>query len=273
VATTGMVADSVRNVGAKHVKVTALMGPGTDPHLYKANERDIRLISGADMVFISGLHLEGKLGDVLRAAGKAKPVIAVADILDTATLREPPGNPGAHDPHVWFDVSMWASTLDAVKDALVRQDPEHAADYERNAETYRTQLRELHEWCRQTISTIPESGRVMITAHDAFGYFGRAYAIEVRGIQGISTESEAGVREINDLVDLIVSRGVKAVFVESSVPRKNIEALIEGAKARGGDVRVGGELFSDAMGAEGTPEGTYIGMVRHNVETIVNALR
>ncbi|MCC6158151.1 MAG: zinc ABC transporter substrate-binding protein [Deltaproteobacteria bacterium] len=273
VGTIGMVTDVVRIVGGEHVRAAGLMGPGTDPHLYKASESDIRLLSGADIVFYNGLHLEGKLGDILVSLARKKPVIPVTGKIDPAKLREPPEFQGNYDPHVWFDVSMWASAAAAIRDGLAEVVPAHKADFEKNAAAYVEELRALHQWVGEQIRTIPPERRVLITAHDAFGYFGRAYGLEVRGIQGISTESEAGVKEINALVDLISSRGVKAVFVESSVPRKNVEALVEGARSRGAEVTVGGELFSDAMGAEGSPEGTYVGMVRHNVNTIVTALK
>lgn len=273
VGTIGMITDVVRIVGGEHVRATGLMGPGTDPHLYKASESDIRLLAGADIVFYNGLHLEGKLGDILVSLARKKPVIPVSGKIAPAKLREPPEMKGNHDPHIWFDVSMWMSATEAIRDGLVEIAPAHKADFERNAAAYAEELRALHQWVGEQIQTISPERRVLITAHDAFGYFGRAYGLEVRGIQGISTESEAGVKEINGLVDLIASRGVKAVFVESSVPRKNIEALVEGARSRGAAVSVGGQLYSDAMGAEGSPEGTYAGMVRHNVNTIVAALK
>ncbi|MCL4234742.1 MAG: zinc ABC transporter substrate-binding protein, partial [Deltaproteobacteria bacterium] len=247
--------------------------PGTDPHLYKASESDIRLLSGADIVFYNGLHLEGKLGDILVSLARRKPVIPVSGRIDPSKLREPPEFQGNYDPHIWFDVSMWMSAVEAIRDGLGEIAPAHKADFEKNAAACATELQALHQWVGEQIQTIPPERRVLITAHDAFGYFGRAYGMEVRGIQGISTESEAGVKEINALVDLISSRGVKAVFVESSVPRKNVEALVEGARSRGAAVSVGGQLFSDAMGAEGSPEGTYVGMVRHNVNTIVASLK
>ncbi len=273
VATIGMITDMVRIVGGEHVRATGLMGPGTDPHLYKANESDIRLLSGADIVFYNGLHLEGKLGDILVSLARKKPVIPVSGKIDPSKLREPPEMQGNYDPHIWFDVSMWMSAAEAIRDGLAEIDPAHKSDFEKNAAALTAELQTLHQWVGEQIQTIPPQRRVLITAHDAFGYFGRAYGMEVRGIQGISTESEAGVKEINALVDLIAKRGVKAVFVESSVPRKNVEALVEGARSRGASVTVGGQLFSDAMGAEGSPEGTYVGMVRHNVNTVVAALK
>lgn len=273
VATVGMITDIVQRVGGARVAVTGLMGPGVDPHLYKANESDIRKLADADMIFYNGLNLEGKMADVFVRLARKKAVVAVSDTIDTKLLREPPEMHGHYDPHVWFDVSLWMKAVERVRDALAEHDPAGKETYHANAAALLKEMEQLHAWCKEQISTVPAERRVLITAHDAFGYFGRAYDIEVRGIQGISTESEAGVSEINGLVDLIVKRGIKAIFFESSVPRKNIEALVEGCRAKGKNVAIGGELFSDALGAAGTPEGTYVGMVRHNVTTIVNALR
>ncbi|MBI4126850.1 MAG: zinc ABC transporter substrate-binding protein [Deltaproteobacteria bacterium] len=272
VTTTGMIADAVEHVGGHFVRVKALMGPGVDPHLYKASEGDIARLSEADIIFYNGLNLEGKMGDVFVKMARGKPVIPVTDGMDRTLLREPPEFQGHYDPHVWFDVSMWSSILGEVANALGTLDPAHARDYTANAERYRTELLELHTWCRREIARIPKAQRVLITAHDAFGYFGRAYDIEVVGLQGISTVSEYGLKDVQRLVDVIVARGIKAVFVESSVPRRSIEAVVQGVLARDQMVAIGGQLFSDAMGTPGTPEGTYVGMVRANVTTIVTAL-
>jgi manganese/zinc/iron transport system substrate-binding protein len=271
--TIGMITDLTRQIAGPHAVVTGLMGPGTDPHLYKARERDIRALAQADIVFYNGLHLEGKMVDVLENLARRQRVIAVTERIDPAGLRELPGAGGAHDPHVWFDVSLWMQAAERIRDGLIKAAPAHRAEFEANAADLRQRLSELHDWCRTEIARIPKERRVLITAHDAFGYFGRAYDIDVRGIQGISTEDEASVNEINALVAFIAARGIKAVFVESSVSRKNIEALVEGARARDHELRIGGQLFSDAMGAADTPEGTYVGMVRHNVSTITAALR
>lgn len=271
VATTGMVADLVRNVGGERVAVTQLMGAGVDPHLYKASPGDVSLLSRAHIIFYSGLHLEGKMADVFVRMARMKPTHAVTESIDDAAVLET--TDGAYDPHLWFDVSLWSQGVDVVRDALSAFDPAHAEEYERNAADYRQQLAELHDYAQTQLATVPKPQRVLVTAHDAFRYFGRAYGMEVRGIQGISTESEAGVKEINELVDFLAERKIKAVFVETSVSDRNVQALIEGARARGHQVTIGGELFSDAMGAEGTPEGTYAGMVRHNVDTMVNALK
>jgi manganese/zinc/iron transport system substrate-binding protein len=274
VATVGMIADLAQRIGGEHVEVKALMGPGTDPHLYKAREDDTRLLDQADVIFYNGLNLEGKMSDLfVKMANRKKRVYYVSEYIDQKLLREPEEMQGHFDPHIWFDVSLWMKAADRIRDSLVETDAAHADDYKKNAEALLKEMNELHEWTKKTIAEIPKERRVLITAHDAFGYFGRAYDIDVHGIQGISTEDQAPVAAINNLVNMIVSKGVKAVFVESSVPKKNIEALIEGAKARGHSIVVGGELFSDAMGDAGKPEGTYIGMVKHNVETIVKALK
>jgi len=269
--TTGMVADVVKAVGGPRVEVTTLMGPGVDPHLYKASTGDILQLDRAQLVFYSGIHLEGKLTQVLEKLAARKPTVAVASALPADRLLH--AEEGAHDPHVWFDVALWSKTAPLVAQTLAKFDPAHAGDYEARAERYVEQLEQLDAWSRQQIATIPPEQRVLVTAHDAFGYFGRAYDLEVRSVQGLSTESEAGVRRINELVDFIVSRGVKAVFIETTLNERNVLALVEGCAPRKQQVKIGGELFSDAMGAAGTPEGTYEGMVRHNVNTIVQALR
>jgi len=268
-----MIADPVRRIGGEHVDVFTLMGPGTDPHLYKAREKDIRLLAGADVIFYNGLHLEGKMGDVFKRLARKKRGVAVTECLDERQLRSPPELTGAYDPHVWFDVALWSLAVESIRDALIEIAPQHEADFRRRADELLREMADLDGWIKREIAAIPRPRRVLITAHDAFGYFGRAYDLEVRGLQGLSTEDEAGVKGINDLVTFIAERGIKAVFVESSVPRKNIEALIEGARVQGGDLRIGGELYSDTMGGAGTSAGTFTGMVRHNVETIVSALK
>lgn len=273
VCTTGMVGDIVRNVGRDHLRVTVLMGEGVDPHLYKASPGDVRLLTTADIVFFNGLHLEGRMGDLLVKLARRTPTFAVTETIPRDKLREPPEFAGHYDPHVWFDVSLWMYCVERVRDVLAEFDPSHRRDYIANAADYRRRLDTLHRYAATVLATVDPTRRTLVTAHDAFGYFGRAYGLEVRGIQGLSTESEAGVRDINDLVRYITQRRVKAVFVETSVSEKNIRALVEGCRAAGHDVKIGGRLFSDAMGADGTPDGTYIGMVRHNVDTIVNALK
>lgn len=273
VATTGMIADIARNIGKDSVSVTALMGPGVDPHLYKATQGDLGKLQNSDVVLYNGLHLEGKMGEVFEKLQKIKTVIPIARSIEEDLLLSDPTFTTAHDPHIWFDVSIWASTINEVERTLIIADPESKQYYHQNAEAYREKLLKLHEWVTTQIATIPAEQRIMITAHDAFNYFGRAYDIEVRGLQGISTLSEFGLKDRVDLVNFIVERKIKAVFVETSVSEKNIKAIIEGCEQKGHKVMIGGKLFSDAMGAEGTPEGTYEGMVKANVNTIVEALK
>ena len=272
-ATVGMVTDIVQAVAGPRATVHGLIGSGIDPHLYKPTRSDVAALHEADVIFYSGLNLEGKMGDVLAKVGKSgKPVQAVTEGLDPAYLLSPAGAHGHHDPHVWMDVQAWSGCVEVVARALADYDPDHAVEYRARAETYRAQLAELDAYAKRVLGSVPEPQRVLITAHDAFNYFGRAYGMEVIGIQGISTESEAGLDDINRLVDLLVERQVRAVFVESSVADKNVRALLEGAAARDWTVTIGGELYSDAMGSAGTYEGTYVGMIDHNVTTIARAL-
>ncbi len=271
VCTTGMVADLVRNVGGEHVRVTTLMGAGVDPHLYKSSPADVGHLNRADMICYSGLHLEGKLTELLERKRHKKPTVAVAEGISPDKLLT--DEHGVRDPHAWFDVSLWSEAAGAVRQALEQYDPPHADHYRTACDEYQSRLAALHAEANSDLATIPDGHRVLVTAHDAFRYFGKAYGVEVRGIQGISTDSEAGVREVKSLVDFLVERKIKAVFVETSVADQNIKSLLEGCAARGHEVTIGGTLYSDAMGDEGTPEGTYEGMVTHNVKTIVNALK
>jgi len=273
VATTGMVADIVRVVAGDHGQVTGLVGEGVDPHLFTAGRNDVAHLLGADMVFFSGLMLEGKMvGDLDRVRQKGKPVIEVTAALDRSYLRTPPEFSGHPDPHVWMDVSAWSRCVTAVSDALADFDPEHRADFQQNAADYQKRLAEIDGYIRKCVATVPRNRRVLITAHDAFGYFAAAYGLEVRSIQGISTDSEAAIADITKLIAFIVKNRVPSIFVESSVSEKNIRSVIEGCAADGFQLMIGGELFSDAMGTPGTYEGTYIGMMDHNVTTLVRAL-
>lgn len=273
VTTTGMIADIARNIGGERVQVTALMGPGIDPHLYKASEGDVRLLQEADIIFYNGLHLEAQMGEVLERLNEfGIKTVAVTNKIDRSLLESPPQFAGNYDPHVWFDVTLWMSAAEQVRETFLEVDPSNASIYEANAETYLAQLEELHQYVLAQAGSLPAEQRVLVTAHDAFNYFGRAYGFDVRGLQGISTESQAGTADVQELADFIVDRQIPAIFVESSVPQRNVEAVQAAVQAQGFDVKIGGSLFSDAMGTEGTPEGTYIGMVRHNIDTIVNAL-
>lgn len=271
VCTTGMVADLVRHVGGAHVEVIQLMGPDVDPHLYNANAGDVVQLDKADVIFYNGLHLEGKLSEVLAALARRRPTFAVAEYYPAEKVLA--SEELGMDPHVWFDVRLWNEARGVVQDVLMKFDPQHARDYETNSAAYQTKLAALDEYARVQLASIPKQQRVLITAHDAFRYFGKAYHVEVKGVQGISTESEASVRHINELVDYIVSNKIKAIFVETSVNERNMKSLLEGCQARGHDIKIGGTLYSDAMGPPGSDVGTYIGMVRHNVDTIVEALK
>lgn len=271
--TVGMITDIVRNVAGDRATVEGIIGEGVDPHLYKPTTSDIKALQGADVIFYNGLMLEGKMGDVLvKVARTGKPVFAVTEeILEQGTYVMT-DEQEHYDPHVWMDVQGWIRAVDVVAKALSGFDPDGAETYAANAEGYKAELEELDAYAKKAIASIPEDRRVLVTAHDAFNYMARAYGLEVRGIQGVSTESEAGVKDIEELVAFLVARRIPAIFVESSVSDKNIRALAEGAKARGHEVVIGGELFSDAMGLAGSYEGTYIGMIDHNVTTIARAL-
>lgn len=275
VCTVGMITDVVRNVAGDYAEVEGIIGEGVDPHLYKPTRSDVVKLSGADVVFYNGLLLEGKMTNILvSVAGRGKPVRAVTELIleDSDYLMEKDDGSEHTDPHVWMDVRGWMLAVPVVADTLSNFDPEHANVYQANAAAYLEQLKGLDAYARDSIASIPEGQRVLVTAHDAFNYLGRATGLTVRGIQGVSTESEAGVRDLEDLVNYIADQKIPAVFVETSVADKNVRALVEGANARGHQVKIGGTLFSDAMGPAGTYEGTYIGMIDHNVTTITNAL-
>ncbi len=272
VATTAMIADVAVNVGGDHVAVTALMGPGSDPHLFNASAGDVSRMRDADLILHNGLHLEGKLDQVFEAVSRSKTVIAVAEHVPEDRRLSSNDDSQIPDPHVWFDVARWIYVLEAVEAALIELDPDHHDSYSSNSAAYRDSLVALDKWVHETLAVIPDNRRALITAHDAFAYFADAYDFEVYGLQGISTVSEAGTGDMRRIANLIVERDIPAIFVESSVPTKAIEAVQASVQAKGHTVTVGGELFSDAMGLPGTPEGTYIGMVRHNVQTIMNSL-
>jgi manganese/zinc/iron transport system substrate-binding protein len=272
VATTGMIADAARQVGGELVEVQALMGPGVDPHAYRQTRTDIVAASRADLVLWHGLYLEAQLEDFLLELAEGRNVVAVAESLPRNLLIAHDDYAGKHDPHVWMNPNLWARVVLNVRDALVETHPEGEETFARNADAYLEELQALARYTADVLSSVPADKRVLVTAHDAFNYFGSAYGFEVVGIQGISTESEAGVRRIAELVDLLAEREIGAVFVETSVSDRNVRALIEGAAAEGHEVSVGGELFSDAMGEPGTYEGTYVGMIDHNSTTIARAL-
>lgn len=272
VATTGMIGDALFNIAGEHAKVEVLIGPGVDPHLYKASHGDLRKLTSADMVFYNGLHLEGKMSEVLRKLSRKISTTAVADGIPDSLLLSPPDFSAAHDPHIWFDIRRWSLAVIRMESALCERYPEKCADFRSNGKAYREQLDSLDQYARKELASIPAEGRVLITAHDAFGYFGNSYGLEVRGLQGISTLSDYGLRDVTELVDYIVARRIPALFAETSVSPRAIRAVQEGCRKKGWPLELGGALYSDAMGAAGTPEGTYIGMFAANIRTISTAL-
>jgi manganese/zinc/iron transport system substrate-binding protein len=272
VATTGMIADAAREIGGRRVEVRALMGPGVDPHGYRQTRSDIVAMTRADLVLWHGLYLEAQMEAFLEKLARRQAVVAVAEGLPSDSLLAHEEYEDRVDPHVWMDPALWSEVVRVIRDALIEASPEDAEVFRDNAARFLQDIQELERYVREVTATVPAGNRVLVTAHDAFGYFGRAYDFEVVGIQGISTQSEAGLSRIRSLVDRLVEQRIPAVFVESSVSERNIRALIEGAGARGHEVRLGGELYSDAMGPTGTWEGRYLGMIDHNVTTIVRAL-
>lgn len=273
ITTCTMVTDIVKQVAGDKAKVEGLMGEGVDPHLYKPTRDDLTTLAKADVIFYSGLMLEGRMADSFARMSRSRiPCYAVTELLEESYLLEPEEFDGHWDPHVWNDVSAWISATKAVAGALSEVDPKNASAYEANAEAYTRQLEALDKYARTSIATIPEKSRVLITAHDAFNYFARAYGIKVKAAQGVTTESEAAISDINDLVNFIVENDIRSIFVENIVSDRNLQAVIEGARKKGHDLQIGGELFSDATGPAGTYEGTYIGMVDHNITLITRKL-
>lgn len=272
VATTGMIADTVRQIGGDLVNVHGLMGPGVDPHSYRVTRSDIVAMVRADLTLWHGLYLEAQLEEFFHDLDRKRAVVPVADSIPHDLLLRHADYADKFDPHVWMAPTLWSRVADAVTDALISVRPDSATTFRANAAAFKQRLIQLESYAKTVLGSVPEQARVLMTAHDAFSYFGRAYGFEVMGIQGISTQSEAGLRRIAEMVDMMADRDIRAVFVESSVSDRNIRALIEGVAAKGKTVRIGGELYSDAMGQPGTYEGTYIGMIDHNVTTISRAL-
>lgn len=272
VTTTAHLADVATAVGGDRVKVESLLGPGVDPHLYKPTRSDIVKLLKADLVLASGLHLEAQFDETFEQISRKNPVVKIGDLLPPDRLIATTAFSGRFDPHIWMDPSLWAEAADRVRDTLIERDPDGRAVYEQGARRYRDEVTAFAAYAGKAAGSVPANARILVTAHDAFGYFGRAFGFEVLGIQGLSTESEAGLKRIEDLVAFLVDKKIAAVFVESSVPQANVRALVEGARARGHDLKIGGELFSDALGAPGTYEGTWLGMIDHNVTTIARAL-
>lgn len=273
VATTTMLADLTRAIGGEHVSVSGLMGPGIDPHLYQASAGDVGVMQNADVVVYNGLHLEGKMGEIFESlTARGSSVICIEDGLDKAKLLHA-DDTGVYDPHVWFDVTLWQDAAGVLAQSLAEIDADHADDYRSNLERYLSELDELDTYIKERAAEVPAGQRVLVTAHDAFNYFGKAYGFEVRGLQGISTDSEAGTSDVSSLAEFITVRKIKAIFVESSVPPKTIEALQAAVKAKGFDVAIGGELYSDSLGGEDSGAETYILTCKANIDTIVDALK
>ncbi len=272
IATTGIIGDVLINLLDSNFEVISLMGPGVDPHLYKATQGDLKRLNEADVVVYNGLHLEGKMEEIFERLKQTKTVFSMEEMSPQDRLIEIRSFGGNFDPHIWFDVALWAEAGKNLGEAFARKFPDHKESILFKTHHYYSCLLKLDSFTRNQISLIPESNRVLVTAHDAFEYFGRSYHIEVRGLQGISTMSEAGIRDITNLVDFLVENSIPAVFVETSVSRRAIDAVVEGCNRKGHDILIGGSLYSDALGQSGTVEGTYIGTVKSNVNTIVKAL-
>jgi manganese/zinc/iron transport system substrate-binding protein len=273
VATTGMIGDLVSRIGGDRVEVTTLMGPGVDPHLYRATAGDVSRMRRADLIVYNGLHLEGRMADLFeQMQGRGVRTLPVAAALGRDAMIVSEEFAGNYDPHIWFDVSLWMQTAPFVADALAGMDPAHAEYYARNAEAYAEELQNLHQYVLDRAYELEEARRILVTAHDAFGYFGRVYGFEVRGLQGISTATEAGTADVQALAQFIAYQRIPSIFVETSVSSRHIEAVRAAVRARGFDVEIGGELYSDALGSPGSGADSYIGMVRHNINTIVEGL-
>lgn len=272
VTTIAQIGEAAARIGGQRVAVRSLMGEGVDPHTYRQTRSDVVALARADLVLHNGLYLEAQLEDLLDDLATQKPVVAVAERLPADRLLSSAQYPGRYDPHVWMDPTLWSQVVSAVRDALSEADPDGTPLYAANAEVYLAEIGRVGDYAREVLATVPAESRVVLSSHDAFGYFGRAFGWQVIGIQGLSTESEAGLGQVEALVGLIVDKKLPAVFVESSVSERNVRALVEGAAARGQQVRIGGQLFSDAMGAPGTYTGTYVGMIDSNVTTITRAL-
>lgn len=272
VTTLGQIGDIAREVGGENVRVAALMGPGVDPHLYVATASDVDRLQEADIIFYNGLFLEAQMESILEQIAERKTAVAISRDIDRDRLLDSPTYQGEYDPHIWFDVQLWMEAVRTIRDVYIAEDPDHADAYNANADAYLEELEGLHQYVLDSVATLPREQRILVTAHDAFNYFGRAYGFDVRGLQGISTQSEASTGDVQELATFIADARIRALFIESSVPRRNVEAVQAAVAAKGHDVIIGGELFSDAMGSPDSEGGTYIGMVRHNVDTIVGAL-
>lgn len=272
-ATTNFITDAARVVGGDRAEVTGLMGPGVDPHLYKASAGDVASLREADVIFYGGLELEGRMTDLLDELSARQATVAVTRDIPEDALRRPTEFEGKFDPHVWFSIPLWESAVEVIADGYAEIDPEHADSYRARADAYVEELRALDAEVRRDLAAVPERSRVLVTSHDAFGYFGEEYGFDVVAIQGTSTQTQATTADIERVAKVIADRDVRSVFVESAVAPQTIEAVLAAARERGQQARVGGSLFADAAGDEGTPEGTYVGMVRHNAGLIAAGLR
>lgn len=272
VCTTGIVADAVKRVAGNQAEVVALMGPGVDPHLYHARESDVQRLASADIIFYNGLHLEGKMGQLFERMAKQKRICAVSDGIDRSLLRASEFQ-DAYDPHVWFDVALWMRCVEKIRDCFVEYDPAHAQEYQHNTDVFLKELSELEAYIRLRVAQVPEQQRVLITAHDAFSYFGDAYGFAVVSLQGISTDSEVGVNDVTRVVKYIITHNIPALFAEASVSKSSVAAVQQAVRAHGKEVGIGPNLYSDTLGEPGTIQETYVGMVRSVVDRIVDALQ
>ncbi|EDP70978.1 zinc ABC transporter, periplasmic zinc-binding protein [Flavobacteriales bacterium ALC-1] len=274
VTTTTMITDLVKNIGGDYINVEGLMGSGVDPHLYKASEGDVTKLVDADIIFYNGLHLEGKLVEIFeKMEGGDKTPIALADEINKNQLIGSEYFASNYDPHVWFNIDFFKQFVEKVTKVLSEKDPVNAEKFRENEKRYLDDLNKLKEDVQGVVDVLPEEKRILVTAHDAFNYFGKAYGFNVVGLQGLSTATEAGVQDVQKLAAFIIEKNIKAIFIESSVPRRTIEALQAAVKSKGHEVVIGGTLYSDALGNAGTAEGTYVGMYRYNIKTIVSALQ
>lgn len=272
VCTTGMIADVVENIAENNVKIHCLMGPGVDPHLYRPTQGDMHILSQADIILYNGLHLEGKMTDLLARMHQRIATYAVANAIKKEQLLATYGET-VFDPHIWHDVQLWMDIAYYIRDILQKHDPKHTETYKNNAEKYLATLQKLHSYATLEIQKIPEKQRILVTAHDAFRYFGKSYGMRVVGLQGTSTDSEISTRDMQELANYIVEHGIKAIFVESSVPHRSIQAVQQAVCARGWNVTIGPDLYSDALADNGNDDATYYGMIQHNVDAIVSVLR
>jgi manganese/zinc/iron transport system substrate-binding protein len=272
VATTSMLADAVRNIVGDNIVVYGLMGPGVDPHLYRAKESDVHKLAAADMVIYNGLHLEGKMGQVLEGMNRFTIVLNASKALPKEQLRCTEFE-DLYDPHIWFDVSLWIDVVRYIQQQIIALDSEHAEIYCKNGDEYIAQLQQLHAYVQQRVNEVDENKRILITAHDAFGYFGAQYGFEVVGLQGLSTDCDISTRDIQQLADFIVAKRIPTIFVESSIPQRALVAVQNAVSARGWSAAIGPELYSDALGDEDSRASSYIAMVKHNIDAIVDLLK